>query len=459
MTDIQTSLPDDAAQAPLKNTRRAAIGAAVGSAIEWYDYSLYGAAAALIFNHQFFGTGSQVGGLLAAFATFAVGYLARPLGGIFFGHLGDKVGRKPVMVLTLVLMGLSTTLVGFLPTYATVGAVAPVLLISLRILQGLGAGAEYAGAVTLSSESAPARHRGWYASWSPAGVWIGSAIGLFAFRVSLSLTGDKFEVWGWRIPFLVSALLLVVAFLIREHVQETKAFEEVKKAREEGTTQDNVPLVSLLRSEKRRLFTALGTNFILTGYSYISQTWILSYLTNDIKMAAGISLVIQAVLLTVGAVTVLCFGRVSDTFGRRRLFLWAAGLGVLWPFPVFAIIDLRNPVLTTLALLVCFAGSVAATYAAQAAMLPELFPSALRYSGIAFAREVSGALLGGTTPLIATALLAWAGHWWPVATWMVVMATVAFACAWYSKKFRRDDEQWNDASFLNGGVEASKEVG
>lgn len=425
-----------------RNARRAAIGSAVGSLVEWYDFALYGAAAALIFNKQFFGDGNAAIGLIAAFATFAVGYFARPLGGIVFGHFGDRIGRKPIMVITLTIMGLSTAIVGLLPTYDAVGALAPVLLVLMRIIQGLGAGAEYAGAVVLSTESAGPKRRGFYASWSMSGVYFGSAIGLLTFQLLLSLMGDQFYAWGWRIPFLLSMVIFFVSFFIRRRVLETHEFTEVKQKKEI----ERVPLVRLFKTEKRRLLIGVGVNFMV-GFGYIPQAWALSYLVNNVGIAAVLSLGITATMLVLAGVSVPLFGWLGDRLGRRKLYLYGAIFGVLWAFPMFWLIDTRQTALIFIALVVGFVGAVATTYAAQAAFLPELFPARVRYSGVAFSREIPGALLGGTAPLLATALFAATGHWWPIAVFMVVMALVTIVAVYYSKYFRSDADQGTDSFF------------
>ncbi|MEB4614243.1 MFS transporter [Leucobacter sp. M11] len=439
----------------VRRSRRAATASAVGSLVEWYDFALYGAAAALVFNTYFFVNEDPATGLMYSFATFAVGYFARPLGGILFGHLGDKIGRKPVMIACLLLMGISTALIGLLPSYESIGLTAPVLLVALRVLQGLGAGAEYAGAIILSSESSIPARRGFYASWSGAGVWIGSALGLLMMQLMVFLTGDNFTTWGWRIPFLFSLVMLGVSMYIRRRVSETEQFKQAES--EDKIVR--VPLFTLMRTEKRRLLVALGSNFMLSGFSYIPQVWALSYLTNNLGFAAALGLGINATILLAGSIFMPVFGRLGDRIGRRKLFLFGAAFGALWAVPMFLLIDTKNPVLTTLALAVCFVGAVATCYAAQAAFLAELFPPALRYSGVAFAREVSGAILGGTAPLIATSLIVLTGHWFAIAAFMIANATVAFIAVYFSKYFRSDRDQGDEERFTEDTTGTLRVIG
>lgn len=417
--------------------RRAAVAALVGTLIEWYDFALYGAAAVLIFNVQFFGTDSELTGLLSAFATFAVGYFARPIGGIVFGHLGDRIGRKPIMITTLLIMGVSTTLIGALPTYDSIGVWAPVLLVVLRVTQGLGSGAEYAGAITLSAEASTRGRRGYYSSWSGVGLWLGSAIGLLVFQALVVLMGDQFFVWGWRIPFLASVLVLAVSLFVRLRVTETHS---VAKTNDEKAV-DKVPLLRLFATEKRRLAVALGSNFLLSGFTYIPQVWALSYLTNNLGMAAGIGLAINAALFIVGAPFLPYFGRLGDRIGRRRLFTASAVFAIVWTVPMFLLIDTRNPWLVAFALIFCWVGVASTGVAAQGAFLTELFPPETRYSGVAFARETTGAILGGLAPLIATALYASTQHWWPIAIFMIANALVTLIAVRLSKWVRSDADQ------------------
>lgn len=274
-------------------------------------------------------------------------------------------------------------------------------------------------------------------------MWVGSALGLTVFQLMLTLTGDSFYTWGWRVPFLLSIALLGISLYIRRRVEETDAFVATKEA----AAEENVPLARLMKTEKRRLAAALGSNVILSGYSYIPQVWILSYLTENIGVAAGLALGINATVLLSGALFMPYFGALGDRIGRRRLFLWGTGFGIVWPVPMFLLIDTGNTALIIAGIVVCFVGAVAVCYAAQAAFLTEMFPPAIRYSGIAFARETSGALLAGTTPLVATGLLAFADHWWPIALCMVVYAAIAMYSVHYSRHFRSDARQFDPDSF------------
>ncbi|HIY66227.1 MAG TPA: MHS family MFS transporter [Candidatus Agrococcus pullicola] len=430
MTSETTTAPQRRA------ARRAAAAALVGTLIEWYDFALYGAAAALIFNVQFFGASDQLTGLLSAFATFAVGYFARPIGGIVFGHLGDRIGRKPVMIITLLIMGLSTAAMGLLPTYASIGIWAAILLVILRIVQGLGAGAEYAGAITLSAEASTKGRRGYYSSWSGVGLWLGSALGLLTFQALVWMMGDAFFEWGWRIPFVASIIVVAVSLFIRLKVAETHT---VRKTAD--TSVDRVPLLRLLATEKRRLAVALGSNFLLSGFTYIPQVWALSYLTNNLGIAASIALAINAAFFIVGAPFLPFFGRVGDRIGRRRLFTGAAVFAIAWTVPMFLLMDTRNPWLIAFALVTCWVGVAATGVAAQGAFLTELFPPETRFSGVAFARELTGAILGGLAPLIATALFAATNHWWAIAIFMIANALVTLVAVRLSKHFRSDADQ------------------
>ena len=434
---------DEVAAYDVANTRRAAWGSAVGSVVEWYDFALYGSAVALVFSTEFFPSSNPSLGLLAGFATFAVGYLIRPLGGVVFGHLGDRLGRKPIMFITLILMGLSTAGIGLLPTYQHIGFWAPLLLVVLRMFEGLGAGAEYAGAVVLSAESSEPAHRGYYSSWSGAAAWIGSALGTLAFQAMISLSGDGFLVWGWRVPFLLSLALVGLSFFIRFHVDEPT---QLQSSHQHGDHPD-VPFMTLLAGGKRRLAIGIGSNLMLSGFSYIPQVWILSYLLDHEHVAQSSALWITTGLLLLAAPTVPLFGMLGDRIGRRRLMLFSTVCGIIMPIPMFAVIDIGNPWLTLVALLMCFVFAVATSYAAQAAFLPELFPPSLRYSGVAFSREFSGAIFAGTAPLVATWLVSVTGNWHGVAAYMMVFALAGFISAYYSKYFRQDEHQHKNANF------------
>lgn len=420
---------------PTTRTSNVAASAGIGTFIEWYDFGLYSSASALIFSKLFFGNGG-VEGLLATFATFAVGYFVRPVGAFIFSHLGDRFGRKPILVATLVIMALSTVAMGALPTYHTAGIAAPILLVGVRIIQGLGAGAEFAGAMTMSAEWASPGKRGFFATWPVTGLWIGLTIGVLTFETTRTLTGTSFYTWGWRLPFLASIVLLAVALYVRSRVGETPEF---RNAAEEGAIV-RFPLGRLLRTEKRRLAVGLGSNVLLSGFAYVPQVWALSYLTNNLGVAAEIALMVNVLMFAIGVPELLLFGALGDRIGRRRLFMGAAAFEILWTIPMFLLINTRSTPLILVALLVCWAG-IAAANAAQGGFLTELFPKEIRFTSIAVSREVTAGLLGGTAPLIATALYAASQHWWPIAVFMLVCAFITLVATFFSKGLRSDVEQ------------------
>lgn len=420
---------------PAARTSNVAASAGIGTFIEWYDFGLYSSASALIFSKLFFGN-SGAEGLLATFATFAVGYFARPFGAIIFAHLGDRFGRKPILVATLIIMALSTAAMGALPTYAAVGATAPILLVAVRIIQGLGAGAEFAGAMTMSAEWASAKRRGFFATFPVTGLWIGLTIGVLTFETMKSLTGPSFYTWGWRLPFLVSIALLAVALYIRSRVGESPEFLDAAEA---GAIR-RFPLGRLLRTEKRRLAVGLGSNVLLSGFAYVPQVWALSYLTNNLGIASGIALLVNVLMFALGVPELLLFGALGDRIGRRRLYMGATAFEILWTVPMFLLINTRSTPLIFMALLVCWAG-IAAANAAQGGFLTELFPKEIRFTSIAVSREITAGVLGGLAPLIATALYTWTQQWWPIAFFMVACALATLVALFFSKPLRSDAEQ------------------
>ncbi|MQA81607.1 MAG: MFS transporter [Streptosporangiales bacterium] len=397
--------------------RRVVVGAIVGGTIEWFDYFIYASASALIFSTLFFAGSSPLVGTLASFGTFAVGQFMRPFGAILLGNLGDKIGRKPILVVTFMLMGGSTFIIGLLPTYATVGALAPVLLIVFRCLQGFGAGAEYAGASIMMLEYAPHNRRGLFSSVGSIGSASGLMLGTLVFALLQLLPNEQLLSWGWRIPFVVSAVLVLVGLWVRSRVGESPMFEKVV---EEKKVQ-RLPLKTLVVREWRSLLLIFGLASGLQMGTYIFLTYIISYLTTQAGFApaTGTYLVFFAGFAAV-IVTPL-FGRLSDSIGRKKVFGGAALLAAVLVFPYFWLINTGSVVGAGIAVVVLGGVVIQAMAGVQGSLFGEVFSTKLRYSGFAVGREVSAAIFGGLSPLIATALVAASGG----ATWTLSIYLIA----------------------------------
>ncbi|GAA0234285.1 MFS transporter [Saccharothrix mutabilis subsp. mutabilis] len=394
-----------------------------GSAIEWYDFFIYGTAAALIFNKLFFPTADPLAGTLLAFSTFAVGFAARPLGGMVFGHLGDKVGRKAALVTALFLMGGSTTLIGLLPTYASIGVLAPIALVVLRLAQGVAVGGQWGGAVLIATENAPPHRRGLYGSFAQLGVPVGLVLSTLVFLgTSAWLTEAQFAAWGWRLPFLFSIALIMVALYAQFRLEETVAMREVKAT---GTASS--PVLEVLRRHPGNIALAAGAVVVVGAGFYLFATYLLSYGTTVLGMPR--STMLNAVMW--GAVAqvpaLLAFAHLSDRIGRRPVYLFGAVTTGLWVFPAFLLVNTRSPGLVVLAVVVALV-LFAAMYGPQAAFFSELFTARLRYSGASLGYQV-GVMLGGAfTPIIATWLYSQYRTFVPVAVFLLVTALVSCAC-------------------------------
>ena len=395
----------DATAIDAANIRKAVWAATVGTIIEWYDYALYGAASGLIINKLFFPQLSPVAGVLAAFATFAVGFFTRPLGGLIISHFGDKVGRKPALIFTVSLMGFSTVAIGLLPDYNQVGIAAPLLLMLCRLVQGFGAGAEYVGAVTLVSEYVPASRRGYYTSYLQSATIVGILIATFAFLAISTMPEPDMLSWGWRVPFLFSALLFVVALYIRNRLDETPEYVAAVERADARRRENRVPVGELLRNSPRE--TLLGF-LAVTGHNanaYILNAFALSYMTNTLKMPRTESLMAVIAATAVGIVSTPVIGAISDRIGYAKVYLAGAVFMVLFAFPLFALLDTRNALLATVGMGLAYGLGFGGMAGAQGAFLANLFPTRYRFSGIAFARELNSLLIAGPTPFIATALV------------------------------------------------------
>ncbi|HQZ28670.1 MAG TPA: MFS transporter [Verrucomicrobiales bacterium] len=415
------------------STRRVVLASFVGTTIEWYDFFLYGTAAALVFNKLFFTNLDPLAGTMAAFGTYAVGFFARPLGGIVFGHFGDKIGRKSMLVTTLMMMGVATILIGLLPTYNQVGVWAPILLVVLRFVQGFGVGGEWGGAVLMAVEHSREGRRGFHASWVQAGVPVGMLLANGVFMLASRMEESAFLSWGWRIPFLLGILLLGVGMFIRLKIMESPVFTQAK-AEDPGP---KVPILAVLRDHPGNVFLAMGARFAENAFFYIFTVLVLSYGSQHLGMGkAGL---LNAVMLgsAVQLVAIPAFGALSDKVGRRPVYLGGAFFLLLFAFPFFWLIETRQSVFVVLAVVIGLIGH-SAMYGPQAAFFSELFGTRVRYSGASLGYQLASPLAGGLAPLIATALLSWSdGRPWPVALYLIGMSLVTLVCVWFAEETHR----------------------
>lgn len=403
-----------------------ALAAMAGSAIEWYDFFIYLTAAALVFGPLFFPGGSEVAGVLASFSTAAVGFVARPVGGVLFGHFGDRLGRKPTLVIALLTMGTATTLVGLLPTYATIGVAAPIILFILRFLQGLAVGGQWGGAVLLATEYAPEGKRGFYGSFAQVGVPIGLVLGNTSFLILSAVLGESaFGAWGWRIPFLASVVLIGVALYIQLRLEDTPAFRQLQERQAESGEERGSPVIEVLRDHPKQVLLAAGAFFVVNGAFYVMITGMLDYGTRTLGMSQNVML--AAVLISSFAQIFFLTGwsALSDRIGRRPVYLAGAALLGLWAFPMFWLVNTKSAVLITIALTF---GQLflSMMYGPQAALFSEMFSARVRYSGASIGYQGASVFAGGLAPIIMVSLLEATGTSLSVSFYVFAMAIVTF---------------------------------
>ncbi|MDV7353613.1 MFS transporter [Rhodococcus oxybenzonivorans] len=416
-----TAITEAAPTVSPKEARRAVLSSFVGTAIEWYDFFIYGTAAALVIGPQFFPGASTFAGTLAAFATFAVGFIARPIGGVVMGHFGDRIGRKSMLVLSLTMMGAATVGIGLLPNFEAIGVAAPILLVVLRFVQGIGVGGEWGGAVLMATENAPAGKRGLYGAAPQMGVPAGVIMANVVFlAVTQLLPDDSFQTWGWRLPFLMSAILVGVAMWIRLGVLESPAFTEVKKT----DAVVKMPIVEVLTKNWRTVLLAAGTFIATNGIAYVFMVYVLTYGTTELGFSRGTMLTLLIVACPVWMAGMAISAAKSDTVGRRRVYTWSSVALVVMAAVFFPLIDTASIPVMLLAMVV-MAAVLGTTAGPQSALFAELFPAHIRYSGASLGYQIGAILGGGLAPFMATWLFQVFENSMAVTAYFVVIAVVS----------------------------------
>jgi MHS family shikimate/dehydroshikimate transporter-like MFS transporter len=407
-----------------------AFAGAIGTIIEWYDFLIYGTAAALVFNTQFFPSMDPLTGTLAALGSYAVGFLARPLGGALFGHFGDRLGRRSMLMLTLLVMGTGTFLIGLLPSYAQIGIWAPILLVLLRVIQGLGLGGEWGGASLMVIEHAPAHRRGFYGSLVQVGFPLGlvSSSGVFAL-VTMLPEGD-FLAWGWRIPFLVSIVLVGLGAFVRARIPETPVFEALK-ARGDIAAR---PFLEAVVKQPRAFFVALGLKLSEVSWVYMLTVFVVVYATTKLGLPKALLLnaILWAALIEV--ITIPLFGYLTDIVGRRPFYFVGALFTIGFAFPLFWLLDMGSPTIVVIAVVVALNFGHGLMFAPESTYFPELFGTRVRYSGASFGFQASAAIGGGFSPIIATALAGYLGGTAGVSLMLILLAMITFVAALFARE-------------------------
>ena len=437
-TGLITADADDRAMAEpdLANRQRALVGSAIGSAVEWYDYFLYGTMAGIVFGPLFFPSTNPNVSLMLSFASFALAFVVRPVGGILFSHIGDRIGRKKTLVVTLSLMGASTMLIGLLPQYATIGVWAPILLTLLRLIQGLALGGEWGGGLLLAVEYAPKDRRGLYGAVPQTGALFGLALGSLAASVTSSVFSDaQFQSFGWRLPFVLSFILVLTGLWIRNRVDETPSFRKVKSE----ARAVKVPIVETFRHHTRAVLVTIGAKFIETSTFFIFATFTISYAA---RLGYSRGVILNAVLLSavLAIPAMLFFGSLSDRIGRKKVFVGGVILMALYAVPYFWLLSQKSVLLLNVACIIGFSiiwstyGSVLGT------LFAESFSANVRYTGISLGYQIGAALVGGPAPLIATALLvAFNDHYAPIAVFVIACAAISLIAISFAKEMRGRD--------------------
>lgn len=406
-------------------THRVATASTVGSVIEWYDYNLFAQASALVFPALFFPSVSSTAGTLASFGTFAVAFAARPIGALIFGHFGDRLGRKTTLVVTLLMMGIATFGIGVLPTYEQVGLLAPVLLVVLRIVQGIALGGEWGGAVLMSVEHAGARRRGLFGAFPQVGSPAGNLAAAGMMTLAITVSGDGFTTWGWRIPFLASAVLVVVGLIIRLKVSETPVFEEMRQA---GTTAKN-PIADVFRSDTKRVLLATGSRIGVDVAYYTFAVYSLSYIADHLGLPRQVGLIALFSAAAIEMVTIPLFGALSDAVGRRKVLGGGIVAMALWGFAFFPLLNTGSQWVMIIGFAVALGVGHGMAWSVMGSYYPELFGTRVRYTGASFSFQLAGVVGGAPAPFIATLLTASQLGTFGVGAYLIVACGISLACA------------------------------
>jgi MHS family shikimate/dehydroshikimate transporter-like MFS transporter len=418
----QVSLAESSADGTTE-IKRVVVSSVIGTAVEWYDFVIYGTATALVFNKLFFPLSDPALSTIAALGTYAVGFLARPLGAAIFGHFGDRFGRKAMLAMTIIIMGLGTFLIGLLPTYDQIGIAAPVLLVLLRLLQGIGLGGEWGGAVLMVVENSPARTRGLLGSMVQIGNPIGNLAAIGMFTLLTQVPESDFLAWAWRIPFLISIVLAGVGLYIRMQLAETPVFREIEAKKEVA----KLPLVEILTRHRRPFFTAIGLKLSEISYFTVGTVFAISYVTG--KLAMPRSVILNAIFLSavVALFAIPLFGWLSDRIGRKTMFYGSCLFAMAFAFPMFWLLDTKDPLTITLTIIAAITFGQMVGFGVGAPWYSELFVAPLRYSGASLGFQIGAAISGGLTPIAAATFMAWTGGaTWPISVYLIVLAVITF---------------------------------
>lgn len=412
-----------------KTMRKILIASLTGSVIEWFDFFLYGTVAALVFNQIFFVSDDPAIGLILSYASFALTFFIRPFGGVLFSHIGDRIGRKKTLVLTLSLMGIATMAIGLLPSYHTIGIWAPILLIFFRLLQGIGIGGEWGGALLLAVEYAPKEKRGFFGSVPQVGIPIGMVLGTLVLSLMTLLPDEQFLEWGWRIPFILSALLVVLGLWIRNGIDETPAFKAVQK---EGKV-PKLPIIDTLRYHWREVLIAIGAKFVETAPFYIFSTFIVSYATLNLGFSKTTTLTAVMVASVITSILIPIMGAFSDRVGRKKLYVVGTIVMILYMFPYFWMVNQDSVLLLVIATILGLGVIWAPITAVLGTFFSEIFAPEIRYTGVTLGYQIGAALAGGTAPLIAVTFLSYFDSYVPIAIYIMLTGVISLVAIAFAK--------------------------